>query len=213
MTWELILFFKQKATVSKWINRYHRENSLDRRPQPGQVRKLDEIDINTVAERIIDEPFTNAAIVGREFGVHRDTVRRVWNEVGIHHGIAVKKPALTSAHREERVGYALENLTRDWSNVIFSDEKTFQTDRHQRTHVYRPVNSRFDERYTQPNKRSGRVSDGIWGWISRDGPGELSVISGRLNSIGYIEILEENLVPTLEISYDDLRNVVFMQVI
>lgn len=42
------------------------------------------------------------------------------------------------------MGYALENLTRDWSNVIFSDEKTYQTDRHQKLHVYRPKNSRFD---------------------------------------------------------------------
>lgn len=195
-----------------WINRYHNEQKLERRPQPGQVRKLDVIDMNSVAERIIDNPFTNAAVVGREFGVHRDTVRKVWNDLGIHHGIAAKKPALTPEQREERVGYALENLTRDWSNVIFSDEKTFQTDRHQKTHVYRPANSRFDEKYIQPNRRSGRVSIGIWGWISRDGPGELSVVSGRLNSAGYIDILEENLIPTVEISYGNLNDVVFMQV-
>lgn len=195
-----------------WINRYHNEHALERRPQPGQVRKLDVIYMNSVAEKIIDNPFTNAAIVGREFGVHRDTVRKVWNDLGIHHHVAAKKPALTAAQREERVGYVLQNLTRDWSKVIFSDEQTFQTDRHQKTHVYRPSNCRFDERHIQPNKRSGRVSCGIWGWISRDGPGELSVISGRLNSVGYIELLEENLIPAVEICYGGVNNMVFMQV-
>lgn len=195
-----------------WVNRYYTENNLERRPQPGQVRKLDQIELNEVAEVILDNPFTNAAIVGREYAVHRDTIRKVWNDIGINHHVAAKKPRLTQDQRDERIGYALQNLTRDWSNVIFSDEKTFQTDNDQRLHVYRPANSRFDERYVQATQRSGRISAGLWGWISRDGPGEMSMISGRLNSVGYIEILEENLVPTVEISYGDLANVVFMQV-
>lgn len=177
-----------------WVNRYYNEHNLERHPQPGKVRKLDVIDMNTVGERVLDNSFTNAAIVGREFGVHRDTVRKVWKDMGIHHHWAPKKPALTQAQREERVGYDLENLTRDWSNVIFSDDKTFQTDRHQKAHVYRPPNCRYD------------------GWISRDGPAELSVISGRLNSVGYIELLEDNLVRTVDICYGGLQNVVFMQV-
>lgn len=194
-----------------WINRYQKENNVERRPQPGQVRKFDEIDRNAVAETILDNPFTNAAIVGREYGVHRDTVRKVWNDIGIKHHIAAKKPFMTEAHRQERLGYALQNLTRDWNNVIFSDEKTFQSDRHQRTHLYRPSNCRYDDRYIQPTRRSGRITAGLWGWISRDGPGEMTLISGRLNSVGYVEILEENLLPTIEISYGGLGNIVFMQ--
>ncbi len=168
--------------------------------------------MNMVAEKILDNPFTNAAIVGREYGVHRDTIRKVWNDMGVFHHIAARKPRLTVAQREERLGYALQNLTRDWSNVIFTDEKTFQSDGFQRKHVYRPNNTRFDERYIQPVQRSGRISAGIWAWIGLDGPGELSMISGRLNSIGYVELLEQNFVETINISYGGPQNVVFMQV-
>lgn len=50
------------------------------------------------------------------------------------------------------------------------------------------------------------------GWITRDGPGEMTMISGRLKSMGYVELLEENLSPTIEISYEGLGNIVFMQV-
>lgn len=49
--------------------------------------------------------------------------------------------------------------------------------------------------------------------MSVDGIGEMSMISGRLNSAGYIELLEDNLRRTIEFSYGDLGNVVFMQVI
>lgn len=112
---------------------------------------------------------------------------------------------------EERMGYALENLGRDWSNVIFSDEKTYQTDRHQKLHVYRPKNTRYDPRYIKDCQRSGRISAGYWGWISREGPGELVAIGGRLNSAGYVEILNV-LKPTVDLALGDMDKRVFMQV-
>lgn len=181
-------------------------------PQPGQVRKLNLAQRNVVVQKIQDNPFLNASIVGREFAVNKNTIRKIWMDAGIYHGTAARKPKLTIAQKEARMGYAFENLTRDWSNVVFSDEKTYQTDRHQRLHVYRPRNSRFQERYIQENQRSGRISAGYWGWISRDGPGELVSIGGRLNSNGYVEILEDVLKPTMEISYGGFADMIFMQV-
>lgn len=66
-------------------------------------------------------------------------------------------------------------------------------------------------RYLQANQRSGRISAGVWGWISEAGPGEMCLIGGRLNSPKYIEILEEVLIPSLDISYRN-ANMIFMQV-
>lgn len=167
--------------------------------------------MNHVAEIIIDDPFTNAAIVGRQVGVNKNTVRKVWSDIGIYHRIAAKKPFLTEAHKEERLGFALEHINTDWSRIIFSDEKTFQSDRHQKTHLYRPNNCRYDEIYLQANRRSGRISAGIWGWISESGPGEMCMIDGRLNSEKYVNILEEVLLPSLEIVHPG-ENMIFMQV-
>lgn len=164
-------------------------------------------------QKIINNPFTNAAVVGREFGVHRDTIRKVWNDAGLDHHIAAKKPALTPQQCQNRLIYAHANQHRHWSNVIFSDEKTYQSDRHQKTHLYRPHNTRYDDQYIQPTRRSGRISAGIWGWISRAGPGEMTFVSGRLNSVAYCEILEEVLIPSVEICYGSMQNVIFMQVI
>lgn len=199
-------------TVKRWVGRHRNENNLDRKPQPGQKRKLDEEQRAAVAEMIEDNPFTNAAVVGRQYGVNKKTIRKVWRETGIKHGIAARKPKLTEEQKEARMGYALENLTRDWNNVLFSDEKTYQTDRHQKLHVYRPKNSRFNERYIQKSQRSGRISAGFWGWICRDGPGELVPVSRRLNSDGYLELLEDVLKPTVNICFGGFQDMVFMQV-
>lgn len=198
--------------MKRWVGRHRNNNTLNRKPQPGQKRKLGPEQRAAVFQKIVDNPFTNAAIVGREYGVNKKTIRKVWSEYGIKHGIAARKPKLTDAHKEARMGYALENLTRDWSNVIFSDEKTYQTDRHQKLHVYRPKNSRFDDRYIQKCQRSGRITSGFWGWICRDGPGELVPIRRRLNSDGYLELLDEILKPTVEISFGGFKDMVFMQV-
>lgn len=199
--------------MKRWVNRYRINKHINRRPQPGQKRKLDLAQRNAVVQKIIDDPFLNAAIVAREFKVNKNTIRKIWNESGKYHGVAAKKPFLTQEQREARVGYALENLTRDsWDNVIFSDEKTFQSDRHQRLHVYRPKNCRYDDRFIHETRRSGRISSGVWAWIGKDGPGEMTLISRRLNSVGYVEILEDVLKPTVEICYGGFQDMVFMQV-
>ncbi len=164
-----------------------------------------------VAEIIIDDPFTNAAVVGRQFGVNQNTVRKVWKDIGINHHIAAKKPFLTEAYKEERLGFALEHINTDWSKIVFSDEKTFQSDRHQKTHLYRPKNTRYDEKYLQANRRSGRISAGIWGWISESGPGEMCFSTGRFDSKKYIDILTEVFVPSLNIMHPG-ENMIFMQV-
>lgn len=194
------------------MNRYHTYHTLNRLPQPGQPRKLNLLQRNIIRQQIVQNPFTNAAIVGREHAVHRDTIRKVWNDVGLNHHIAARKPRLTPEQRQARLLYAQANLNRNWDNVIFSDEKTFQSDRHQQTHLYRPANCRYDEDYIQPTQRSGRITAGVWGWISRAGPGELAFVSGRLNSVQYCDILEDVLITPAETYFDGIQNMVFMQV-
>ncbi|KAJ6648488.1 Transposable element Tcb1 transposase [Pseudolycoriella hygida] len=198
-------------TVKRWVNRQRNEKHLNRRKQPGQKRKLDAAQRAELVKRINDAPFQNAAIVGREYGVNKNTIKKVWNDSGVKHRIAAKKPKLTPAQEEDRMGYALENLTRDWSNVIFSDEKTFVSDRHQRLHLYRPDNMRYNKRFIHETQRSGRISTGVWGWISKDGAGEMATIPGRFKSTGYIEILDEVLMPTVDISYGRFDEMIFMQ--
>jgi len=67
------------------------------------------------------------------------------------------------------VQFANENLNavpNFWDDVIFSDEKVFQSSYSGQLRVYHPRGERFEEPYLQLTDRSGRLSVHIWGWIS-----------------------------------------------
>ncbi|KAJ6645858.1 Transposable element Tc3 transposase [Pseudolycoriella hygida] len=46
----------------------------------------------------------------------------------------------------------------------------------------RKFDTGFKAKYIHERQRSGRISAGYWGWISKDGPGELISVGGRLYS-------------------------------
>lgn len=73
------------------------------------------------------------------------------------------------------------------------------------------VVKRYNPDYIAAYRRSGRVASGFWGWMSLYGVGELVEIDARLNSVGYLEILENVAIPTIEKQFGSVRNIVFMQ--
>jgi hypothetical protein len=85
--------------------------------------------------------------------------------------------------------YSLEPLD-FWQNVVFTNEKIFQSCYNGRVRVYRPPNSHFDESYTQKVVVNGRFSVNVWGWISAQGPEVLTHIIGRNNAKVYLHTLE-----------------------
>lgn len=62
--------------------------------------------------------------------------------------------------------------------------------------LWRVNHSGYADGNVLPNRRSGRISVGYWGWMCASGPGELVEITGRLNSHAYKDILEQVLTPT-----------------
>ena len=78
--------------------------------------------------------------------VSATTVRWRLNAGGIHHEVPAIKERLTEEHRAARFAFAQEHVGKDlefWSNVIFTDEKTFASTNHGRLHMWRPNNTRY----------------------------------------------------------------------
>jgi hypothetical protein len=71
--------------------------------------------------------------------------------------------------------------------------------------VYRPRNSRYDERYVEPTERFGRFSVDIWGWISAVSPGVMLHVEERLNFGVYIWILENVMRPSVTRVYPNQK--------
>lgn len=94
----------------------------------------------------------------------------------------------------------------DWDRVIFSDEKTFRSYDDRKKHLWRPNGERFNPKYVQSVKKSGRVTCGVWGFITAFGVGDIVGLKGNQNSVQYTEILEDILVPSMNTINEDWRN-------
>ncbi|KAK9732053.1 hypothetical protein QE152_g13211 [Popillia japonica] len=112
-----------------------------------------------------------------------------------------KKTEFLPPHAEERLNFAINNLQRDWSAVIFTDEKVFSTSQQSRKLVWRPNGTRFEPNNIAPVRRSSRISLAYWGWISSAGPGEIARIDTKMNAEQYIRVLEDILIPSVRAIY------------
>lgn len=128
------------------------------------------------------------------------TVRRRLHETRLYGHLAVKKPLLLPRHRQLRFNFAREHADWswvDWSTVMFSDESKFnlfQSDG--RVNVRRrPGKQLRDDCVTLTVKFVGG-SVMVWGAMSYRGTRFLSRVDGRLNSQGYIKILEDCAIPS-----------------
>jgi hypothetical protein len=128
---------------------------VERRPGSGGRRISTRNEDEQLLTVIRHSPFTTATAavnISNFPGSVRTSRRRLRNSELRNHA-AARKIRLTPQHKEARVGFALEHLIKDnafWSRVVFSDEKVFQSAHNGRVRVYRPRNSRYDERYVEP---------------------------------------------------------------
>ncbi|CAF4817896.1 unnamed protein product, partial [Rotaria sp. Silwood2] len=110
--------------------------------------------------------------------------------------IAPRKPRITPVQRRNRVQWCYEHLSwsaTDWWNVIFSDENNYEIlNRKNRIYIrrFRHDSTRF---YRSPQRVHKGGGIGVWSYITCHGLGPLVIYDGRLNSIEYINILDDHL--------------------
>ena len=137
------------------------------------------------------------------FQVSTQTIRRRLQAVGIKTRTPAKKIVFSPAHAEARIGFCLQYYNFDWENnaVVFVDEKTFKSDKDGRKILKRRDNTRYHVENVTPNRSSGRLNLGFWGWMCCAGPGELVEISGRMTAEQYVDILRDILLPTVRLHF------------
>ncbi|XP_047993531.1 uncharacterized protein LOC125231968 [Leguminivora glycinivorella] len=169
-------------TASLWIQRFQMEGSLSHRQRSGRPNLIDASQRQLMVREYEENGFKPTSHYARLFGTCADTVRRVLHSEGLHNRRPAVKPLLTERHKTARLQFAKDHLDYDWSNVIFTDEKSFRSSQHGRLHLWRRNNTRYDTNNVVPNMESGRISVNMWGWMSAAGPGELVRIPNRANS-------------------------------
>lgn len=166
-----------------------------------------------IIDEITENPFLTATEIARGHNVTHQTISNRLKENGIKCYVSAKQTDLTEDQRIQRYVF-VKNLMEKYdqqhfNNIIFSDEKTFQSDVNRETLVYRPPKSRYDPKYVSNYRLSGRISASYWGAIGIDGPvTDLVRVDGHLNSIQYLDMLANHLVPTMN-TFNNER--IFMQ--
>ena len=109
---------------------------------------------------------------------------------------------------KERLHWQVE----DWAKVIFSDESNFEViNRKSQVIVKRLSTEKYLAKFCLPRVQGGGGSAGIWGCITHQGTGIHNIYSGRVNQYVYKEILENCLVPTIDLYFEQDGNWQFMQ--
>lgn len=177
----------------------------------GRPRKTTHDQDVQLVESVRNARFIRTSSFAAELAVSSLTVRRRLNDVGIRHRIPAKKIVLTERHKMLRLQFAVRYLNYDFEHVAFMDEKVFVSSADGRVSLYRANNTRYEENNVLPNRRSGRISIGFWGWMNSGGPIELCEIAGRMGSDAYLDILKDVFLPSARIVYPDHHRITFIQ--
>lgn len=190
------------STVKYWWSRYSSVGNVVTKPRSGQPKALNALEEGEIIEQIVEDPFLTATHLGRQYNVSYMTIIRLLKKHGLHCRTAATQTRLTEDHKINRMAFC-QHLLERWdvnklNTIIFSDEKTFSTDVKWRKKVYRPRNTRHETPYIKPENLSGRINAAYWGAISINGPAtDIVRIDGRFNSLQYLEILENHILPIM----------------
>ena len=172
-----------------------------------------------LAVRMLNEPKSgNAAVVGRKLRAQGlrlcdETVRRCFRRQGLRCRVKKKKPLLTKKHRAKRLRWAKASKEReveDWSHVIWSDESKFNVfGSDGRQWCWKDPTEPLRDCHVQPTVKHGGGSIMVWGCMTWVGVGNLYRIDGLMNSQVYLDILDSQLLDTIERQDLDEAQVIF----
>lgn len=132
------------------------------------------------------------AMQRRRVCISADTVRRRLAEAGFKHRMPTSKPALSERQRQNRLEWARNQLGRDWSRVIFTDETTVLM-APRRAKVWRKKGQRVVFR---TRKHPGKIH--LWGCFARNGFGAAYTFVENLNADVLCTIYEQALRPSIK---------------
>lgn len=182
------------------LNIYEKTGNVDFSQERGSKRVTTEKeDLQMVKLATADKPKTTEQIAdilsSKGTKVSYVTVSRRLKEYSVRWKCLLKKPLLSQPQIDRRLKWANDNLDRDWSRVIFSDESTFE--------VNCPVTRAWQFRGIPKIYRTVKhpVKVNVWGCFSSKGFGKLVIIAGTLESKQMVEIYKNGLLPSAQRFY------------
>ena len=113
--------------VQMWVERYRDTKTVDDLPGKEETRATSSKEDKMIAALFKRNPTlwlrgVKAKLAEKGLHVSINTIRRRLAEAKVQYRPTRQKPLLSVVHMEKRLAWATENVDRDWSNVLFSDE-------------------------------------------------------------------------------------------
>jgi transposase len=193
------------STVKRIKQKYHKTGSVKDKARSGRPRKTTPREDRVLIRMCLANRQLNASdIRARLCASHKivlavRTVRLRLQKVGLSARIALKKPLLTYAHRLRRKAFALAHrdwTVEQWKQVLWSDESKYQLFPTGRVIVRRRTHEKWHPQCIIPTVKFGGGSIMVWGCMSWHGVGQLYRCRGTMNKDQYINVLQNNMIPS-----------------
>lgn len=186
---------KSRAFVEKWVNRFKVSKNVDDLRDRGSVGKVTQKDEKKIVTLFSRNPGLSlrqgqAKLKQKGLDISHVTLRAHLRANNLKWRSTLKKPLLSEKHTAKRLAWAQENIDRDWSNVIFSDEASVWG----YVIIPRAWCSSAKQFVQRTVKHPIKVH--LWGCFSKKGFGVLLLFTNNLNAPRMVEIYKKSLLPT-----------------
>ncbi len=131
-----------------------------------------------------------------------ETIRRIIRQAGYNGRVASRKPFINERNCKIRLQFTWEHYLKQetwWHDVTFCDESKFNLLGFDgRTIVWRKPNEELKKLHLHTTVRYGGGGVRVWGCFSTSGVENLVFIEGALNKEGYLKILRDNVLQSVE---------------
>ncbi|KAF9420498.1 hypothetical protein HW555_003248 [Spodoptera exigua] len=156
-----------RNTTKLWVQRWGDEGNVQHHKSNGRPKKTTLAQDDEIIETYQRNPFKRTQEVANAHQVSTTTIRRRLKSAGLKNRVPARKPLLTDRHKQLRLTFAYAYLNFDFTNVVFL---VFSSSSDGRVSLWRINNTRYNQANILEDRRSGRITCGVWGWMSSSGP-------------------------------------------
>lgn len=195
---------KSKATIQTVIRKFKNHQTIENMPRTGRPRKTSLRDDNRIIKEIKKEPTLSSKNIKEmcNLDVSVSTIQRRIRAAGFYGSHMKKKPFISEKNRHRRLQFAKKYVSKPldfWKTIIWSDETKFELkNRKKRPKVWKRRGNQLDRKTIQTTIKHGGGNIMLWGCFSYGCVGNLVLIDEKLTGTKYVDILENNLPPSVE---------------
>ena len=198
--------------VENTVHRFRSTGTPKERPRSGRPKKLEGTasrQLKRAVKKCRESRRRSLRAIASEYSestgmdISYETVRKSLHASNLHHYAATHRPTLKVHHREARLAWRKERANwglLDWESIIWSDESHFTLQPGKgAVRLWREPEEALHEDCMQHKDIGAGGAVTVWGCFSSDMTGVLLVTRGTVDTVKYIEILENGLLPSLDL--------------